>query len=74
MPSNKLSHGRAIGGPIKETCSSTQSWSIFFKALFIKKTTKKPWPGNSVGVSSQYAKVAGSIPGQGTYKNQPMNA
>ena len=23
---------------------------------------------------SQYTKVAGSIPGQGTYKNQPMNA
>ena len=23
---------------------------------------------------SGYAKVAGSIPGQGTYKNQPMNA
>ena len=27
-----------------------------------------------VGVSSHYAKVAGSIPSQGTYKNQLMNA
>ena len=27
-----------------------------------------------VRVSPQYAKVAGSIPGQGTYKYQPMNA
>ena len=27
-----------------------------------------------VKVLFQYVKVAGSIPGQGTYKNQPMNA
>ena len=27
-----------------------------------------------VRASSEYAKFAGSIPSQGTYKNQPMNA
>ena len=27
-----------------------------------------------VRATSWYAKVAGSIPGQGTYKNQPTNA
>ena len=32
------------------------------------------WVAQLVGVSSQCAKVAGLIPGQGTYKIQPMNA
>ena len=36
-----------------------------------------PWPSSSVGQStgslSQYAKVQGLIPGQGTCKNQPIN-
>ena len=40
---------------------------------------KKTWPcpgpvAQLVRVSTQYAKVVGSIPGQDTYKNQPMNA
>ena len=38
---------------------------------------KKMSPGQVaqlVTVSSQYAKVMGSIPGQGIYKKQPMNA
>ena len=37
---------------------------------------KKDGPGqvaHLVTASSWYAKFAGSIPGQGTYKNQPMN-
>ena len=40
--------------------------------LFLKKC-----PGHIaqlVRASSRYTKVAGSIPGQGTYKNQPMSA
>ena len=32
------------------------------------------WVAQLVSASSQYAKVAGSTPGQGTYKRQPMNA
>ena len=32
------------------------------------------WVAQSVRASSQYAKVAGSIPGQGTYESQPTNA
>ena len=33
-----------------------------------------PWTGSSVvRASSWYTKVVGSIPGQGTYKNQPMS-
>ena len=38
---------------------------------------KKPCPGRVallVRALSQYAKVVGSIPGQGTHKNQPVNA
>ena len=31
------------------------------------------WVVQLVVVLSQYAKVAGSKPGQGTYKNQPMS-
>ena len=32
------------------------------------------WIAQLVRASSRYAKVADSVPGQGTYKNQPMNA
>ena len=32
------------------------------------------WVARLVRASSRYAKVVGSIPCQGTYKNQPMNA
>ena len=32
-----------------------------------------PWPGSSVGMSPPGAKVAGSIPGQDMYKNQPIS-
>ena len=32
------------------------------------------WVAQLVRASSQYTKVAGSIPGQGTRKTQPMNA
>ena len=32
------------------------------------------WVAQLVRVLSQYAKVVGLISGQGTYKNQPMNA
>ena len=48
---------------------------------------KKPWAGLKVRrqmgpgwvaqllrASSQYTKLVGSIPGQGTYEKQPMNA
>ena len=44
--------------------------------LIFKRVANLPWPASSVGerASSQYAKAVGSIPGQGTYKKQPMNA
>ena len=32
------------------------------------------WVAHLVRASSQYAKAAGSVPGQGIYKNQQMNA
>ena len=32
------------------------------------------WPAQLVRAMSCYSKVAGLIPGQGTYKNQPMSA
>ena len=32
------------------------------------------WVAQSIIASSQYSEVVGSIPGKGTYKNQPMNA
>ena len=45
--------------------------------LNLKKREKERFgPGlvaQLVRVPAQYAKVAGSIPGQGTNKNQPMN-
>ena len=45
------------------------------RVLNIKvQTSKTAWPGSSVGGSFGYAKVAGLISSQGTYKKQPMNA
>ena len=42
---------------------------------FLKKCMLGPgWVCQLVRASSRYAKVSGSIPGQGTYKNQPMHA
>ena len=38
----------------------------------VKKLVQGPWWSSSVGVS-QYAKVAGLIPSQGTFKNQQIN-
>ena len=32
------------------------------------------WVAQFIKTSSQYAKVVGSIPGQGTYKDQQMSA
>lgn len=44
-------------------------------ALLFKIWICKPWLGFSlVRALSPYTKVVGSIPGQGTYKIQPMNA
>ena len=49
--------------------------------ILTSETTKIPLNTNMtspiaqlVRASSRYAKAAGSIPSQGTYKNQPMNA
>ena len=39
----------------------------------LRKLGRPGWVGQLIRALPQYAKVAGSIPGQGTYKNQPMN-
>ena len=44
-----------------------------FTCLFIKQLSPD-WIAQLARASSQYIKVAGSISGQGTYRNQPINA
>ena len=51
-----------------------QIWDGIWEKSILK--ARKGCPGRVaqlVGASSLYAKVAGSVPTQGTYKNQPKN-
>ena len=41
--------------------------------MCVKDNNGPGWVAQLLGALSQQAKVAGLIPGQGTYKNQPMN-
>ena len=59
-------------------------WILFSLHVFLHYSSGQLWfyllppsPGQvaqSVRTSSRYAKVGDSIPGQGTYEKQPMNA
>ena len=50
------------------------SYVSYFDKSLLKVIALPGQVAQLVRALSWYAKVAGSIPGQGTYKNQPMNA
>ena len=77
----------AVGSEPKQTVSMKPNLLIVIKLLLelkiegeaggveFKNNNHTPWPvAQLVRVSSRYAKVASSIPGQGSYKNPPRNA
>ena len=67
-----------VFGPHIRSEKHTKQFSDANQLDFIKTQKSKRmdlgfWSGDSIGVLSQYANVAGLIPSQGTYKNKPMN-
>ena len=54
------------------TDGESKRWQT--RHLFLKSSRVPSQVAPLVRASSQYAKFAGSIPCQGTYKNQPVNA
>ena len=60
-----------------EEASAKKGWEILPPEFGVISSNVPSGPdqaGQLVKAWSQYAKVAGSIPSQGTYKKQPMNA
>ena len=51
-----------------------EGWESVFNLLFKSVRLCPGQVAQLVGVLSPYTRVPGSIPGQGTYKNQPMSA
>ena len=64
-----------LGYMYKESCWSPESENNS-ELKYLRKKMKEimPWPAGSVRALLPYAMVAGLIPGQGRYKNQPINA
>ena len=69
------------GGRFKFTCDSNncgwvrEAFSGTVLLITLKNMTQGPvWAAQSVSMSTQHAKVAGSTLDQGTYRNQAMNA
>ena len=54
--------------------SLTQRVYLLQNSIRISHHLNPGWVAQLVRPSSWYAKVAGSFPSQGTYKNQPVNA
>ena len=50
--------------------------NMYHTNTILKKKVNLEWPGwgAQLRLSSQYIEAVGSIPSQGTYKMQPMNA
>ena len=77
-PTPGISSGPGINTWLRETqlfgggnsCSSIYS---FAKPHELKHQKNPGWVAQLGRALSQYIKVAGLIPGQGTYKNQPMS-
>ena len=70
----QLNFKRAILGIVLLYYSGKKKKDKPYKVLWKYGSRSPGQVAQLVKVLSQYAKVADSIPGQGTYKNQPKNA
>ena len=72
-PNHLTTRKQAMGPPV---CPRPHHSLLYSDWVFSTENTYlgPGWIAQLVRASLRYAKVAGSIPGQDTYKNQPMNA